>query len=106
MDKRWPIIKNRRCYLRNVMDIYLAICILHNIALLWKIPELHGPLERKDNQILIMEEDEERPEVRATANIIRDRLLANMPPPTASERRRLRELRETSKFILLIVLRA
>ena len=75
------------------MDISLAVCILHNIAILWKMPELHGPLEEDDDDILILEEDQERPEVRARANIIRDRLRQNMPPATASERRRIRELR-------------
>ena len=76
------------------MDISLAVCVLHNIAILWKMPELHGPLADDDHGVLIIEEDQERPDVLARANILRDRLRANMPPPTASERRRLRELRD------------
>ena len=73
------------------MAISLAVCILHNVAVLWRMPE---PPEERDppedqEEIVILEEDDERAEVRARAEVLRNRLRENMPPATEAETRKM-----------------
>ena len=73
------------------MAISLAVCILHNIAVIWNMPDPPpGQDDDDDGDDILLEEDLERAEVRARAVVLRDRLRNNMPPPTPSERRRMR----------------
>ena len=73
------------------MGVALATCILHNIAVLWNMPEPNGELDppRPDEEIIILEDDEERADVRARAEVLRNRMRENMPPASESERRKM-----------------
>ena len=74
------------------MSISLAVCILHNIAVKWGIPEIgEDEDQEEEEEIVIVEENQERAEVRARGEILRNRLRENMPPPTNEERRKIRE---------------
>ena len=77
------------------MAISLAVCILHNICTVWNMPDPPpAPADEDDEDIngdIVLEEDLERDEIRARAVVLRDRLRNNMPPPTPSERRRIRD---------------
>ena len=81
-----------RTHLDHSMAISLAVCILHNIATLWNMPDPPpgDPEEDQDEEVILLEDDVERAEVRARASVLRDRLRNNMPPATPSERDRMR----------------
>ena len=43
-----------------------------------------------NDEIIILEDDQERGEVRARADVLRNRMREQMPPPTDAERRKMR----------------
>ena len=92
LKRRWPIVTSMRTNLEHSMSISLAVCILHNIAVKWGMPQVGEDEDpEEEEQIIVVEEDQERAEVRARGDILRNRLRANMPPPTDEERRKIRE---------------
>ena len=91
LKRRFPIIKGMRTHLDHSMAISLCVCILHNIATTWNMPEPPpGEPEEAEGEVLLLEDDMERAEVRARGSVLRDRLKNNMPPATASELLRIR----------------
>ena len=92
LKRRFPIIKAMRTHLDHSMAISLCVCILHNIAITWDMPDPppgEDP-EEPEEEVILLEEDLERAEVRARGSVLRDRLKNNMPPATASELLRIR----------------
>lgn len=95
--RRWPIIKQVRFHHSNAIEVVLATAVLHNLSVLWKQPEWTEeddddipPEFRNSNQGQVrVEDDLDRAAVRAEGEIVRNNLLANMPPPTAKERKQL-----------------
>ena len=73
------------------MDIILCCCILHNVAIKWdsnKCPQDQG--EHVDNEEIVLVDDNLDNEfIRAQGALVRDNLRLEMPPPSASERRRM-----------------
>ena len=80
-----------RTNLVHSMNIALCVCILHNLATLWGMPD--PPEDRVDaggegegdEEIIILEDNLERREIMARADVLRTRLKDNMPPATQVE---------------------
>ena len=60
----------------NLVHISWAVCILHNICVLWNMPEPPPDHENEDDndEIIILKDDKERGEVRARADVLRNRM--------------------------------
>ena len=90
---RLPIIKHVKLNHDNAMEAVFATAVLHNYCVHWNEPELHmdGEDEIPDEflnfsqgQVHVVD-DLDPVAVRAEGEIVRNRLLANMPPPTSDE---------------------
>ena len=94
LKRRWPIVTAMRTNLANSMSISLAVCILHNIAVKWGMPQIgedeDPEEEEEEEEIILLEEFEERADVRARADILRNRMRENMPPPSNAEIQKMR----------------
>ena len=95
--RRWPIIKHVRLNHDKAMEAVFATAVLHNLCVHWNEPE--PPMDGEDEipdeflnfnqgQVHVVD-DRDRAAVRAEGEIVRNRLLANMPPPTSDERKML-----------------
>lgn len=94
--KGWPILKQVRFHHSNAIEVVFATAVLHNLSVLCKQPQWNEedddipPKFRNSNQGQVrVEDDLDRAAVRAEGEIVRNNLLANMPPPTAKERKQL-----------------
>ena len=88
---RLPIIKHVRLNHYNAMEAVFATAVLHNYCIHWNEPELHMDGEDEIpgeflnfNQVHVVD-DLDPAAVSAEEEIVRNRLLANMPPPTSDE---------------------
>ena len=86
-----------RNHLPTAMDIILSCAILHNIAIAWKSEEPEEE-EQQDEQdvdeneavdIVVIDDALDNASIRARGAVVRENLCHQMPPPSASERRRL-----------------
>ena len=91
---RLPIIKHVRLNHYNAMEAVFATAVLHNYCVHRNEPELHMDgedeipgefLNFNQGQVHVVD-DLDRAAVGAEGEIVRNRLLANMPPPTSDER--------------------
>ena len=85
----------------------MATAVLHNIAILWKEPDPEMDEEDDDQddvppefrndqqgQVEVVNVVNDHAAVRAEGDVIRERLRANMPPPTVREQRVINRLRD------------
>ena len=73
----------------------MATAVLHNLSILWKQPEPEDEEEEEDEEEDPQEVQRQpivgsRERIRLEGAALRDRLLANMPPATPEEARRIR----------------
>ena len=74
------------------MKIGLAVCILHNIGVMWGIQEPEDEddgIDGDDDEVIVVDNNLHRATIRAMGEVVRDRMLRNMPPATRAEQRRL-----------------
>ena len=95
LKRRWPILKSMRNHVDNAMAIILTCCILHNVAIKWDAEDPPDDAEDSDEdeegveEDVIIDDDLDNARIRAQGAMVRENLRENMPPPTASERRRI-----------------
>ena len=97
LKKRWPILKNLKNHLPTALDIILACCILHNVALEWGEDQEDDDDSEEDSdeeseseeEVDIQDDELNNDNIRERGARLRENLRENMPPPTASESRRL-----------------
>ena len=102
LQRLWPILTSLRNHLPNALDIILACCILHNIRVKWGSFDPEEDKERDEDEDEQDENEEEMDDIdliddeinnvaiRARGAVLRDNMRNSMPPPTASEMRRIR----------------
>ena len=81
-----------RNHLNLAMEVVLACCILHNIAIRWGIEVPEGVPEENDDNVApvpVVQEFGDRATVRARGEVVKSRLREQMSLLTASERRKL-----------------
>ena len=99
LKKRWPFVKNIRCHLMRAIDAILSCAILHNLCVKWGQPmpeeDDDGPQPDFDplRAVRVVYNPNDRQMVRVQGEIVRDNLRRNMPPPSASERRKINRFR-------------
>ena len=102
---RFPIITGLRSHYDNAVEIVMATAVLHNCAVLWKVPVPDGdnpdadfppiPPELQDGgQVVVVQEPRNRATIRAEGEIVRERLRENMPERTRAERRKMARRRD------------
>ena len=94
-----------RSHYNNSLEVIMATAVLHNISVLWKepLPENNHPdLDnvippefRNDRvgQVQVIDAVNDRAAVRGEGEIVRDRIRANMPPPSRRESRLMNRFR-------------
>ena len=102
LQRLWPILTSLRNHLPNALEIILACCILHNIRVKWGLfdPEEDEDEDEDEQQdenegeemddIDLIDDDLNNVAIRARGAVLRENMRNNMPPPTASEMRRIR----------------
>ena len=87
--KRWSFLKSVHVHYGNAVNSILATAVLHNLGILWNDEHDEyfegGDDDDISNQIWVVDVEQDRLAIRAECEIVRNRLMDNMPPATRHE---------------------